>query len=432
MAGDPKHTTETEIGCTPEFAAYVDGLEDLLAAGQDHPRQVAVTAALDGQVGEQIRALIPLELRRSAGAFFTSQSLAARLLLPGDVAFNGPILDPACGAGDLLLRVAAQLPVRRTVTATLRSWGQKLHGRDIDPVFVRAARLRLALMACMRTGARWCASGDCITELLPEVRAGDGKELRPERPGLLLLNPPFGATVARTKWGQGLIGRAAVFATELIEQLPAGTAVRAILPDVLRSGSNYERWREHVETLMRVESIEAVGQFDPWTDIDVFILRGALGVGGNTVAWWPDSEDGARIVDRLFHVHVGAVVPHRDPDEGDESPFICARDLPVGGEHFPLRTRRHSGRRYCPPLVVVRRTSRPSDAGPRAIATVVRCRQPILVENHLLVCIPRDRRLATCYRLRDALMSQTATDWLDARIRCRHLTVSALRAVPLP
>ncbi len=182
---------------------------------------------------------------------------------------------------------------------------------------------------------------------------------------------------------------------------------------------------------MGIDGIEIVGQFDPWTDIDVFILRGILGEREGRQAWWRTTDQQTMTVGGRFKVHVGCVVPHRDPYRGAWSPYICAHELPVGDEHVPQSRRRHHGRRYRAPFVAVRRTSRPADAGARAIATVIRSREPVLVENHLLVCLPRDGRLDSCYELRDALMSEATTRWLNQRMRCRHLTVGALRDIPL-
>jgi hypothetical protein len=56
----------------------------------------------------------------------------------------------------------------------------------------------------------------------------------------------------------------------------------------------------------------------------------------------------------------------------------------------------------------------------------------VLVENHLLICQPIDERAPSCEELLDVLADPATSAWLDARIRCRHLTVRALRDVPMP
>lgn len=151
-------------------------------------------------------------------------------------------------------------------------------------------------------------------------------------------------------------------------------------------------------------------------------------------SWWsPPALGGVSVGDR-FDVRVGTVVPHRDKDAGQLSPYLRARELPIDGEYKPGNVqRRHEGKRFRPPFVVVRRTSRPDASAPSRLApTLIRGKEPVLVENHLIVCAPRDRKLASCEDLIEALTARTTTKWLDQRLRCRHLTVTAIRDVPLP
>jgi hypothetical protein len=128
---------------------------------------------------------------------------------------------------------------------------------------------------------------------------------------------------------------------------------------------------------------------------------------------------------------VGTVVPHRDPHRGPWAPYIEARDLPLGGcfDANHAARRRHPGRRFEPPFVAIRRTSRPGQGQPRALGVLVKGARPVLVENHLLVCRPRDARLS-CEALLELLSATQTSAWLDERIRCRHLTVRALKDVP--
>jgi hypothetical protein len=67
----------------------------------------------------------------------------------------------------------------------------------------------------------------------------------------------------------------------------------------------------------------------------------------------------------------------------------------------------------------------------RAVATLVRGEGTVAIENHLIVLLPKDGRLKTCAKLLDSLKHENTTKWLNERIRCRHLTVSALSQLPL-
>jgi hypothetical protein len=249
----------------PGLQRYASELAELLGGQHDDARSADVSAALDGEVSRRLRACVPLSERRRDGAFFTSRRLADQLL-DGDVDLltaSEVVADAACGAGDLLLSAARSLPIRGGVTDTLKLWGRCLIGRDLNPAYVRTTRLRLAVLASARIGRSWACDEEALARLLPGIAVGDGTQLRlSDRRAIMLLNPPYGATIATEPWGTGRIARAAVFTARVVDHLPDGAALRAVLPDVLRSGSNYQHWREYIERQLDVESVEPVGQFD--------------------------------------------------------------------------------------------------------------------------------------------------------------------------
>jgi hypothetical protein len=78
---------------------------------------------------------------------------------------------------------------------------------------------------------------------------------------------------------------------------------------------------------------------------------------------------------------------------------------------------------------VLRRTSRPGHPY-RAAATVILGKAPVAVENYLIVREPHDKSADTCRALMAQLHTQCANDFLDQRIRCRHLTVGAVNPIP--
>ena len=148
--------------------------------------------------------------------------------------------------------------------------------------------------------------------------------------------------------------------------------------------------------------------------------------------WWPTSLSRGRRIGDDFDIRVGSVVPHRHPKVGPWRAFLTPSVLPPWGTYKAkaARRRRYRGSTYTPPFVAVRRTSAPSDRK-RAVGTIVVGDEPVAVENHLLVLRPRTETLADCRKLLRAL-SQPETDvWLNDRIRCRHLTVTALTDLPL-
>jgi len=133
---------------------------------------------------------------------------------------------------------------------------------------------------------------------------------------------------------------------------------------------------------------------------------------------------------RLTAVRVGPVVPHRHAEKGPLVPYIHARSLPSWSECTDIaESRRFMGRLFAPPFVAVRRTSRP-DNGSRAVATLVLGNTPVAVENHLIVFLPKDETVETCRGLMQRLRSPKTDTWLNARLRCRHLTTRALAEMP--
>lgn len=394
---------------------------------------------LDGGPSRELRAAVQRADLREQGAFFTSPELGRRAAL----AFGPPTadesvyFDPACGTGDLLLAAAGRLPRAPTVAETLALWGGRLAGCDLSPVFVRAASARLALLAMRRCGARERIAPEAAGGLLPAVTVGDALRC-PERYATadrIMMNPPFRAIRAPNGcvWSAGRINSAALFTETAILNSRDGTRITAILPDVLRSGSRYRRWRCMIGGNAVVDEITAYGAFDRHADVDVFLLRLTVAKGKEV----PTAEEWAGI-DRAcsdtvaghFTVRVGAVVPHRHGETGPEYPYLHARSLPPWQTVTKItKTRRFAGTVFAPPFVAVRRTSGPRDRH-RAVATIVLGRRAVAVENHVIVCLPDDGTIERCRALLARLRSGNTDGWLNRRIRCRHLTTSAVAEIP--
>lgn len=66
----------------------------------------------------------------------------------------------------------------------------------------------------------------------------------------------------------------------------------------------------------------------------------------------------------------------------------------------------------------------------RAVATIVLGRRAVAVENHVIVCLPGDGTIERCRALLARLHSGNTDGWLNRRIRCRHLTTSAVAGIP--
>jgi hypothetical protein len=395
---------------------------------------------VNGEASSRLAELVtPFGLKRT-GAFFSSSDLseqAAAGIIFGTTEQAVLITDPACGAGSLLLAAAKRLPLKRSLTATLHLWGQHLAGFDLHAEFVRAAHLRLAILAMSRGAEFDLPTGLPLGQLFPHIRLGNGLRELPALEAVthVLINPPFGPVTAPKKcgWATGKVTKAAVFFERCVEVLPPNTHVSGILPDVLRAGSRYQRWRETIERQAVVLGITRLGNFRT-ADVDVFSIslktRGENSARGRRARWWAATKVKDTVGSR-FYVHVGPVVPHRlKKNEGPTHPFLHAKGLPFWGTFRPGdEVVSFVGKAIRPPFVVVRRTSSPSDRY-RALGTIIRGSQRVAVENHLLVCVPKSGGLTACERLLKVMQHPATNTFLNRRIRCRHLTVGIVREMP--
>lgn len=420
------------------YRKYISDLQLLIRVAEcDVDWCQQVHAALNGQPSLELQRIATLKARRKYGAYFTGSILSERLISKCSIFSRTRMFyDATCGMGDLLLAAAKRLPLAATLSETLTQWGTQLAGTDLHTEFIEGAKIRLTLMACQRH--RIAEAPINIPEnLFPHIKVGDGlkEEFAFRRATTLLLNPPFGRVKAPAgcKWASGQISEAAMFMETALERVRPGTEVLAILPEVLRAGAFSRHWRNRISDLAEVHSVDPYGTFDNSADVDVFLLRLVRRAEGNRkrIKLWPSmGETTDKTVGDYFNVHVGRVVPHRDPELGPEYPYIHPRCVPpwtVLREFNEVR--RYNGVAYQAPFVAIRRTSRPGHPY-RAAATVIAGKQSVAVENHFIVCKPKDNTLSSCRELMRQLQTDAVNDFLNDRIRCRHLTVGAVGAIP--
>lgn len=426
------------------FEPYLQQLASLLDATLHAgaiAKQTELALALDGQPGRELRKLYTTTALRDTGTYFTGSNLANRLvkslvnLLPN----ASHVVDPACGAGDLLVACARHLPIKFDVTETLQEWGARLVGFDINSAFVQAARYRLALLAMERTqSAGDIPAGLPLAEVFKHIQSRSGMTdwQLPNSPAVIVVNPPFTYGVAENDctWASGRVSQAASFMDMCLRNSTQGTRILAILPDVLRTGSRYEKWRKMIAGKARVHSVEIAGPFDELTEISVFLLELEVGVEseGCELDWAHPSRPAKRAVKDFFHVHVGPVVPFRLNGKGGWYAYIHSEELPPWATVRTIERRiRFKGTTFKPPFVAIRRTSK-ADYQVRCIGTLVTGNEPIAVENHLLIALPRDKRVRTCKKLLEILRLDSSSHWMNERIRCRHLTVGSVADLPWP
>jgi len=394
----------------------------------------------NGKTNLALQHFVPLNTRKKAGIFFTGSVLADKV-----TGFIAPLLkkgarviDPACGAGNLLLSCAKHLPVGKSLTETLCDWSNLLYGYDLHYQFVRIARIRLFLLAAF-----------LHKEIIPVGLSVKNSEFRGikikdtlslKRPtaqaDCVVVNPPFGYMLApgSCQWASGKIQIAALFIEKILSSGPKGQHIVAILPDVLRSGTRYKKWRSIVSGSASHLDIEIIGRFDDKTDVDVFVLHMVTGKSNKKFTeWYTEKSRSSRMqpkISDLFEVSVGPVVPYRCPHKGNWYPYLDTSSAIPWSIVSKLPNRRFKGTVTEPPFVVVRRTSNPGDKY-RAVASIITGSSHVAVENHLIVLKPKNGTIKQCIKLIEILKGASANQWFNERIRCRHLTVSSVKEMPL-
>jgi len=385
---------------------------------------------LNGVPYKAFRQSVSLSERRSAGTFFSGADLSREIasLLHDASPTAGLVLDPTCGMGDLLIAYASLLPIGRTLAETLEQWGLQIAGIDQREDLIAMAKARLVAMA----RARGCFRERMTTldNVFPNIVVGDMFTSHETIAGAqgFLFNPPFGGTIDHTdpKWGAGKISAAALCLDFLVQNRHPAAPIAAILPEVLRCGSRYSRFRAHLAEAGIGGGFMSRDRFDRWTDVDVFTT---LLMNVDAPLWASRGQADDTIGSR-FIVRVGPVVPHRHDNKGRWQPYICAKSVPAWSDSFvPTANRRFKGTLFTPPFVVIRRTSSPSDRR-RAVGAIIVGDRPVAVENHLVVALPKSGGLQSCIELLALLGSDETTNYLNAMIRCRHLTTGSIMSIP--
>lgn len=404
-----------------------------LMNGDGEQAEASVDALLGGTTTETINAMLGRELRRADGIFFSGPAWAQRLreALP-----HGPFrrfVDPSCGIGDLLIEMARYLPLGGGLSQTLESWSKQFYGMDLHMPLAQLARYRLQALARGRHGIRGPVS--VSPHLFGRFSAQDALEGAWElcAGDCVLMNPPFQAVVSPSwsKYCGGRVSAAALFLERALTDAQDGVTIVALVPEAIRSGSRFSKLRDYMHSRGIVHQFTACGRFSSEADIDVAILSITVGaVTGVARATGEASSNNALTLSDLAVVRVGTVVPHRDPKTVTSRPFLDVDGAPVWQKIEVLRRARFVGSGFKPPFVVVRRTSSPSDRE-RARATVVKGKEAVMVENHLLVLLPAKKTVKACEAIMKILSDPRTTDWLNEMLRCRHLTVRVMRQLPV-
>lgn len=410
----------------------------LMSAGSPDDETMSeklVSDLMNGHATDFVYSTLSLADRRKHGIFFSGPAWAKKILSGQKMARWQRFIDPSVGVGDLLIEVCNYLPLEGSPSKTIEDWAGRLVAIDLRKSFLDIAWLRIQALAVHRHSVEKNQTSDFVFRGLPKnFIVGDALtiDLNLRQYDCVVMNPPYQRIIAPTKSivGKGKRSAAALHLEHVILQAPPGVGVFALVPDVLRSGSSYERFRREFREIADVSSFDPFGAFGIQADIDVAILAATTKAPTceNQVVKMESTQD--KKVGDFFDVSVGPVVPHRTPITGKMYGYLTAKNAVVGKDiSLPEEFASYACRVEKGPFVIVRRTSSPSDRK-RARSTLVTYSKELLVENHLLILKPKDKKVSTCRALLRVLNDQSTDMWLNKFIRCRHLTVGSLKQLP--
>ena len=428
----------------PDFVDYLVRISNSVAQGRiSHScNKHEIESLINGANNKAVSKFLDSTFRKNQGIFFTSEHLADKVAkrLKKELQQGKSICDPACGAGDLLLACIKYMPQKKTIAETLSYWSSNIFGQDLATDFVRSAKARLVLSSMylssfkkqrvLKTNKRKFFKNITINDFFKESSII-------QKADCIVTNPPYGSVdlTGKVSWTSGKGQLSALFLEQILHASKDGQRVIAILPDVLRSGSRYRKWRAFINSNATNLNTETYGKFNNEADVDVFILdfivsKNCFSEKLTTFNTQDSAEGTAHKMSDFFNISVGPVVPHRDEQIGSISPYLDTSTAKLWIEVTPKNKKKYKCTLKKPPFIALRRTSSPGDK-PRLKVSIIKGTENTAVENHLIVMEPKDGKLKTCREFLRIARGVEANSWINQKIRCRHLTVSSIQEMPI-
>jgi hypothetical protein len=493
VAGDERARQVAEVAAGLAAGARVTLPADLrlwhLAGGC--PARVAPVAAAD-PAGALVAALEdrlgPAE--RRAGAHYTPPDLADEVVALARVdASTRSVVDPACGAGALLLAAARRLAATGADPAAVAR--DRLYGADVDPLAVAVAEAAIALWS---GGARPTAGHLVVGDSL----AHDGGLWAAAPPGgfdRVVGNPPFQGQLAegtardadarasvRARFGPAAapyVDTAALFLLVAVELAAGGARVALVQPRSTAAARDARPVREALAARARLVDLVAPRgrRFSANVHVCIAVLEvgaaAAPGEGVDVDAEWAGrlagaagvplvALDGPGLVGDLattvagFRQHYYALVDHvREGGDGSVgAPLVTSGLLDVGRCAWGERTARFARRGWGRPTVDVAAVAAADERMGRWLALVRRPKVVVASQTRVVEaaadhdgtwvpCTPAlsvvPHEPADVDRLAAALCAPPVAAWAATRTAgtgmspgSMRLSAAILREVPLP
>lgn len=238
-------------GLPPEWQAWECALDKPpIAIEEGVPRLLEESPY---ELGEAYVDALDSATRLQHGRHYTPALLAEELWseVLAMASDEGPVVDPAAGAGALLIP-----PLRSYVRSAydpakaLRAVSANFGGTDLDPIAVWLGNAVLAAELL----PLWSRLPPEDRAPLPRLlRVGDGLDATHDRPQTIVMNPPYGrvrlAPVARERWESTLYGHAnryGLFLHAAVERVRPGGVVAAVIPTSFLGGAYFQRLRSYL------------------------------------------------------------------------------------------------------------------------------------------------------------------------------------------
>ncbi|WP_279488597.1 N-6 DNA methylase [Aeromonas veronii] len=180
-----------------KLAKHNHTLREIYESLDDGNHKEITTGLVDlDSIDSILRTLLSIDEMREAGSFFTGRNLAELSIINVGLSNNDQssvILDPTCGAGNLLIASTSLFSVYPRLSQTLEQWGKRLYGFDLYESFIDAAKLRIIFEALNRGAIKDCSLEEAMGHLnniyVRDVMSLDNNTLK--NVSHIVMNPPL-------------------------------------------------------------------------------------------------------------------------------------------------------------------------------------------------------------------------------------------------
>lgn len=327
-----------EAGLAGRFLALEHAFPDLAEPPSGLAPALAVDKTSAFEVGASYVEALDATTRAEHGRLYTPAALAELLWAEISAVSKDPggiVLDPASGCGALLVPGLRHFVSDVDDAAfALQTVAGRFAGIDLDPAAVWLGNLALGAELL----GLWAAVPPRRRRPLPALlQVGDGLGPLEDKPGVVVVNPPYGrvrlSDDERSRWARSLYGHAnryAMFVQAAVEAVGPGGVVGAVVPTSFLGGAYFQRLRSFLadEAPLRrvvfVEQRSGVYAGNPLqeTCLAVFVKGAPPGPVACSRAMVNGFSDHGRVGSAVVAVGAGSAKPWLLPRRAQDVPLV--------------------------------------------------------------------------------------------------------------